>query len=549
VAAVKPISTPNALYYGDNLEVLRRDISTESVDLIYLDPPFNSNRSYNVLFKHKTGREAQAQIEAFDDTWTWSQEAEHEYLAMIAGQVPAKVADALVAMRGLLGDNDVLAYLVMMTSRLVELHRVLKPTGSLYLHCDPTASHYLKVMLDTIFGPEHFVNEVIWKRSSAHSDTKQGSKHFGRVSDTILFYAKSNSPDRPWNTQYQPYDQAYIDRDYRRADPDGRRYRISDMSGPGGAAKGNPFYEVMGVSRYWRYSKETMDELIAEGRVVQTRPGAVPQLKRYLDEMPGVPVQNIWTDVPVINNRSKEKLGYPTQKPLALLERILAASSNPGDVVLDPFCGCGTTIDAAEKLDRRWIGIDITYLAVDLIDKRLRHSHGEDVTATYEIVGIPRDVGGARALFHRNPFDFERWAVSMVDGQPNDKQVGDKGIDGVVRFATDAKGGTERILVSVKGGKQVNPAMVRDLIGTVDGHKAAMGILVTLEEPTKGMVEAAHHSGIYTLHVNGQGFPKVQIITVEQLLAGRRPRTPPTLMPYTQAQRHAVGADQMTLGL
>jgi adenine specific DNA methylase Mod len=254
-----------------------------------------------------------------------------------------------------------------MAPRLVELRRVLKPTGSLSLHCDPTMSHYLKVLLDAIFGAARFVNEIIWKRSSAHSDTKQGARHYGRLSDTILSYAKSE--DWTFNTQFQPYDQEYIDRDYRRIEEGtGRRYRIDNIQGPGGAAKGNPFYEVIGVSRYWRYSKERMQQLIAAGRIIQTRPGAVPQYKRYLDEMPSVPVQNIWTDIEVINNRSRERLGYPTQKPLSLMERIISVSSNKGDVVLDPFCGCGTTIDAAQKLGRRWIGIDITYLAVDLIE-------------------------------------------------------------------------------------------------------------------------------------------------------------------------------------
>lgn len=526
----------NALYYGDNLDILRQHIPTESVDLVYLDPPFNSNRSYNVLFRSRSGEESQAQVEAFDDTWTWSQQAESLYTELIHGAAPPKVADALEAMRRLLGENDVLAYLVMMSARLVELHRVLKNSGSLYLHCDPTASHYLKILLDAIFGPERFINEIIWKRSSAHSDTKQGSKHFGRLSDTILFYSKSE--DRTWNQLYGPYDQAYIDRDYRRVEEGtGRRYRLSDMSGPGGAAKGNPSYEVMGVTRHWRFSEERMTELIDQGRVIQTQAGAVPQYKRYLDEMPGVPIQNIWTDVPVINNRSSEKLGYPTQKPIALLERIIEASSSPGDRVLDPFCGCGTALDAAQKLDRKWTGIDVTYLAVDLIDKRMRATFGDEVSQTYFLHGIPHDMDAATALFNANPFDFERWAVSLVDGQPNQKQVGDKGIDGIIRFPIDNKNGIGRALVSVKGGRQLNPGMVRDLVGTVEQQKADMGVFVCLGEPTRGMIEVANGSGSYAWPVDGRTFPKVQILSVADLLAKKKPAMPTPFLPYVQARR------------
>ncbi len=259
----------NALYYGDNLRVLRDSIAGESVDLIYLDPPFNSQANYNVLFRSPAGARSQAQIEAFEDTWHWGQEAEDAFDQVLhCGNTNA--ADLLRAMRSFLGENDMMAYLAMMAVRLIELHRVLKPTGSLYLHCDPTASHYLKLVLDSIFGGGYFRNEIIWKRSHAHNDGKQGSKHFGRVTDTILYYSKSDK--YTWNSQFRPYDQKYIDRDYRRIDEDGRRYRISDMRGPGGAEKGNPLYEVMGVSRYWAYSNEKMAEFIRQGRVIQTAP-------------------------------------------------------------------------------------------------------------------------------------------------------------------------------------------------------------------------------------------------------------------------------------
>jgi DNA modification methylase len=529
------MTKPNRLYYGDNLDWLPK-VPADSVDLVYLDPPFNSNRNYNVIFGRE-GRDdavASAQIQAFDDTWHWTTVTDQQYQRYVdAGEVPEQVGDALRAFWMLLGENDAMAYLVNMAPRLVQLHRVLKPLGSLYLHCDPTMSHYLKVLLDSIFGPERFVNEIIWKRSSAHSDSRQGARHYGRVTDTILFYSKSDK--RTWYTVYQPYDQEYIDRDYRRVEEGtGRRYRISDLSGPGGAAKGNPYYEVMGVWRHWRYSKEKMDQLIAAGRVIQTRPGSVPQYKRYLDEMPGVPAQNLWTDVPSINNRSKEVLGYPTQKPVALLERILQVSTNPGDLILDPFCGCGTTIDAAQRLGRKWIGIDVAFIAVDIIQERLRERFpGID---NYETFGLPRDILGAKHLAKRKPFDFERWAVTQINAQPNAKQRGDKGVDGVARFHID-KRTIGRVLVSVKGGEHIGPQFVRDLLGTVETQKAQMGVLITLEPPTPGMVDAVNHGGTYRWPINGKVFPRLQVITVSDLLNGKQPRMPTLIMRYDHAAK------------
>ena len=381
----------NRLFYGDNLDVLRQHVADECVDLVYLDPPFNSNANYNVLFAERDGTQAAAQIQAFEDTWRWDEGAARAYKEVVEGG--GSVSQAMQAFRTFLGDTDMLAYLAMMAPRLVELRRVLKPTGSLYLHCDSNASHYLKMLMDSIFGVAHFRNEIIWKRSHAHSDSRQGSQHFGRVTDTILFYTKGEQST--WHVEYLPYDKEYLDRDYRRIDKDGRRYRIDNLQGPGGAAKGNPIYEVMGVKRYWRYSEKKMAELIRQGRIIQTRPGAVPQYKRYLDEMPGVPVQNLWTDLPVLNNRSDEALGYPTQKPEALLDRIITASSNEGDVICDPFCGCGTTVASAQKLNRRWIGIDITNLAIGLIRHRLSDTYGEDIAKTYDVIGEPVSVADA----------------------------------------------------------------------------------------------------------------------------------------------------------
>ncbi|MFF4652393.1 DNA methyltransferase [Streptomyces sp. NPDC001380] len=526
----------NKLFYGDNLGLLRESIPSGSVDLVYLDPPFNSNRSYNVLFKQKSGEESPAQIEAFDDTWTWNHETEALFIELVNGGSTVRVAEALEAMRKLLGDNDVLAYLVMMTARLVELHRVLKPTGSLYLHCDPTASHYLKIVLDAIFGAAQYKNEIVWRRTSTvKGNSGQGARHFGRNSDRILFYTKSDQ--YTFNQIYQPYSDEYIREKFSYVEEGtGRQFQTVSMLGPGGAAKGNPFYEVLGVSRHWRYSKSEMQRLIDEGRVHQSKPGVVPRRKYYLDEGKGVELQALWADIDALNSRAIERLGYPTQKPLSLLERIITASSNPGDVILDPFCGCGTTIDAAQKLGRRWVGMDITTIAIDLIDSRLRHIFGESVAEGYEILGIPTEMDGAATLFARSPFEFERWCVMQVNGQPNEKQVGDKGIDGVIRVAIDAKGNSHRVLVSVKGGA-TNPGHVRDLIGTVASEKAAMGVFITMKKPTKAMIEAANRSGVYTSPFNGSQYPKVQIITVEELLQGKKPNLPATLNPYFQAQR------------
>jgi adenine specific DNA methylase Mod len=361
---------PNALYYGDNLAVLRESIKDESVDLIYLDPPFNSNASYNVLFKAPTGEQSQAQIEAFEDTWHWNVHAEQAFdEAIHSGNTDA--ADLLLAMRKALGENDMMAYLAMMAVRLLELHRALKPTGSLYLHCDPTASHYLKILLDSIFGVTNFRNDIIWKRvSTVKGNFGQGSKFFGPNTDSILFYAKGD--ESVFHQIFTDYSEEYIGNFYKYNDPDGRQYRLISMIGPGGAAKGNPSYEFMGVRRFWRYSKKRMQELFDAGMIVQSKPGAVPQRKLYLDEGKGVAVQSLWEGIEALSASSAERLGYPTQKPLALLERIISASSNENDLVLDPFCGCGTAVHAAQKLNRQWVGIDITHLAIGLIERRLK---------------------------------------------------------------------------------------------------------------------------------------------------------------------------------
>jgi len=537
------MATPNLLYYGDNLDVLRRHVESESVDLIYLDPPFNSNRSYNVLFGSARGEEAQAQIEAFDDTWTWTPEADALYLELIRGGAPSVVADAIQSMHGLLGENAVLAYLVMMAARLVELHRVLKPTGSMYLHCAPTASHYLKLLMDAVFGPKNFRNEIIWERTNAHN---MKARMWPRTHDTLLLYTKSD--DFRFDQQFKPYGPEQMKR--FKPDDQGRLYKAENLT----FSTANPSrqFDWRGTrpppNRSWGMSLEELEGLYARGRILLKKDGT-PRMdgwKIYLDETQGKPVGTVWTDIERISNTSAERLGYPTQKPLALLNRIIESSSEPGDLILDPFCGCGTTVDAAQALGRRWIGIDVTYIAIDLIRRRLEDAYSGE--AQFVIDGIPRDVPGAEALFRKSPFDFERWAVSLVYGQPNERQVGDRGIDGVIRFPLDRRGAFGRVLVSVKGGRQVNPAFVRDLLGTINAEGAAMGVLVTLVDPTRGMVDAANRSGSYVWLVDGRSYPKIQLVTVQQLLDGYRLAMPPALTPYLSAPRHVPAVDQLSLG-
>ena len=530
---------PNRLYFGDNLDILREHIPDESVDLIYLDPPFNSRATYNVLFREKSGEESAAQITAFDDTWHWDLGSEAAYRDVMTNG-PAKLVDLLDAMRKFLGQNDMMAYLTMMAQRMVELHRVLKPTGSLYLHCDPTASHYLKLLLDATFGARNFLTEITWKRTSAHSDTRQGRRQYGRVHDIIFFYAKADQ--WTWRPIYTEYDEKYVEEFYRYTeDETGRRYRLDNLTGPGGAAKGNPQYEVMGVTRYWRYSRERMDELIAEGRIVQSSPGAVPAYKRYLDEMPGTALQDVWTDIPPIGARARERLSYPTQKPEALLERIIASSSNEGDVVLDPFCGCGTTVTVAERLGRRWIGIDITHIAIALMKSRLHDTFADDLSP-YAVVGDPKDVESARALAveseHDGRYQFQWWALGLVEARPVKERGPDSGIDGFITFFDDESGRAKRIVVQVKSGR-VTRADVATLKGDVEREGAAIGLFVTLAEPTEPMWREATAAGFYEPeHFPGQRYARIQILTIEALLSGKVHADYPRMAP-SATFRHA----------
>jgi site-specific DNA-methyltransferase (adenine-specific) len=505
----------NKLYFGDNLKILREYVADASVDLIYLDPPFNSSATYNVLFKEKSGEESAAQITAFEDTWQWSQEAEAVYREIVESG-PRKLADLMQALLAFLGRNDMMAYLVMMAIRLVELHDVLKPTGSIYLHCDPTASHYLKLVLDAVFGPQYFRNEIIWRRADpkGHAFTRFPSTH-----DIIFCYARSEHPI--WHTQYKGYDPDYLKSHYSSVEQGtGRRYTLSDCTNPN-KNRPNLTYNWRGVTKVWRWTKEKMDQLHREGRLVYTKSG-MPRYKRYLEEMHGAVLTTIWEDIPFINSQSRERLGYPTQKPEALLERIIKASSNEGDLVLDPFCGCGTAIAVAERLKRRWIGIDITYLAINLVQRRLRDHHPTDLSP-YEIVGAPTDMQGAEALKEISPHQFEWWAVDLVNARPakDHKKGADTGIDGYINFFDDKSGQAKQVIVQVKSG-HIGVNHVRDLKGVIEREKAALGALITLREPTKPMLTEAASAGFYEPKDFPGRYPRLQILTIAELLAGKK---------------------------
>ena len=537
--ALRP-TMPNTLYYGDNLQVLRDHVPSESVDLVYLDPPFNSNASYNVLFRERTGEESPAQIRAFTDTWEWTQETERTFeLDIIQNPaIPSGVKDMISAFRQFIGRNAMMAYLVMMAPRLVELHRVLKPTGSLYLHCDPTASHYLKTLLDAVFGNRNFRNEIIWQRTSAKGLM---TRQLPTNHDIILVFQKTTTAIWNVDSTFLPYDEGALDpktaAKYSHRDPDGRRYQLSDLTNPN-RNRPNLTYEFLGITKVWRWTKERMQAAYDEGLVVQPRPGAVPRMKRYLDEQRGLPLGDVWTDIPPINSQAKERLGYPTQKPEALLERIIQASSNEGDVILDPFCGCGTAVAAAHKLGRQWLGIDVTHLAVALMKNRLKTAFDLDPGTDYKVVGEPQDAGSARALWEQDPYQFQFWAVSLLEAQPQSEQKrgADQGIDGLLYFIDGQKRTPHKIVVQVKGGHVSSP-QVRDLKGVVEREQAAMGLFISLDEPTAPMRSEAASGGLFQSDVWQRDFPKIQLRTIGEMLAGSGFDLPPRPAAYQPAQR------------
>jgi site-specific DNA-methyltransferase (adenine-specific) len=525
----------NKLYYGDNLEVLRRYVKDETVDLVYLDPPFNSRQDYNVLFAEKDGSQSSSQIHAFEDTWEWNIDAERAYEQIV--EQGGRVSDALRAFRTFLGGSDMMAYLAMMAPRLVELRRVLKETGSIYLHCDPAAGHYLKILMDAVFGPQFFKNEIIWKRTSAHNSAKR----WGPVHDLIHFYSKSQNST--WNRVYQGYTEEYLARFYRHED-EGGRYTLGDLTGAGKryGDSGLPWRDVdpTKAGRHWAVPRprqaglswdelsvqHKLDQLDLAGLIVWPAKGGIPRFKRYHDVDRGVVIQDVITDIDPLSPHAKERLGYPTQKPEALLERILKASSNEGDLVLDPFCGCGTTVQVAQRLNRRWVGIDITHLAIGLIKKRLTDAFGPEIKSTYDVIGEPTDYAGAAALAAENKFQFQAWALGLCDARvaESSKRGADRGIDGRLYFHDDQSGNSKQIIFSVKGGG-VSVPQIRDLRGVIEREKAEIGVFLSFEEPTKPMLREAAEAGLYKSS-DGTTYARMQILTIQQILDGKQPEYP-----------------------
>ena len=563
----------NALYFGDNLSILREHIPDESVDLIYLDPPFNSNATYNVLFREKSGEESAAQITAFDDTWHWDMGSEAAYREVVTDG-PPKLGDLLQAMRAFLGQNDMMAYLTMMAQRMVELHRVLKPTGSLYLHCDPTASHYLKLLLDAVFGARNFRNEIVWRRTNAHNNARV----YGRIHDTLFFYSKGASYQ--FTPQHRPYSRGYVESMFRHEDGSGR-YRHADPTADGVRTgdSGQPWrgYDPTGAGRHWAIPAYLREELEERGEHTEglssqekldlalkhdliylpNEEGGQPQIKRYLSRRPGSPLQDVWAYQPYTEKllwesdegidedvkwiQRPEKLSYPTQKPEGLLTRVIASSSNEGDVVLDPFCGCGTAVAVAERLGRKWIGIDITHIAIALMKSRLHDTFGQELSE-YDVVGVPQDVESASALAteseHDGRYQFQWWALGLVDARPAKRTRGaDSGIDGTINFFDDNSGKAKRIIVQVKSGR-VERGDIATLKGDMEREQAEIALFITLQEPTEPMRQEAVSAGFYEPeHFPDQLYPRVQILTIEALLSGEARAEYPRVAPQATFRR------------
>jgi site-specific DNA-methyltransferase (adenine-specific) len=546
---------PNVLYYGDNLDILRNEIDDESVDLIYLDPPFNSKATYNVLFQNKDGKAAPAQIQAFEDTWHWDQASGAAFEEVRLGG--GRIGDAMKGLRSLLGDNDMLAYLSMMAIRLIELHRVLKSSGSIYLHCDPTASHYLKLLMDAIFGGKNFRSEIIWRRTGSH----KSQKRFGPIHDVIFFYSKSK--DYYFSSPTRPYMRGHVESRFRLEEKTGRYLFTTGgniLTGAGSRTGESGMtwrgFNPTESNRHWAvpgYLVKQMPEpeefqklgvldrleLLYQADLIKIKKGTKwPTPVRYLEETDGQPIGDIWahqpytqgtvygseegidSDVSWYGTTDPERLGFQTQKPLGLLARILNASSREGDTVLDPFCGCGTTVVAAEKLGRRWVGIDITHLAINLIKRRMRDVFS---MVDLEVHGEPQTLGAAKQLAADDKYQFQWWALSLLDARPEkseQKKGADKGVDGKLAFLKGPDRSIGEIVISVKGGKNVNVAMVRDLVGVIDREGAEIGVLITLVDPTRPMRKEAASAGHFESLWGS--YPRIQILTIEDLLDGKK---------------------------
>lgn len=522
----------NQLYYGDCLTIMR-DMPPESVNLVYLDPPFNSNRDYNAIYKDETGRPLPDQIEAFSDLWTLDDVREQAIqlvpIQMREVGLEDEVAEFWKIWASALRKTQprMLAYLSYMTERLLPLRGILKPNGSVYIHCDPTASHYIKVMMDTIFGHKNFRNEITWQRTESHNTAGR----YGNVADIILYYTKSDAAT--WNPQYEAYGEAQMAR-FRHVEKDGRPYKLENLTGPRPDSDSGKFEwrgAKPGPTRGWGYKLEQLEAWWEEGRI-HTKKDGTPRtdgLKVYLEDTAGKPLQNIWTDISRIPNTSAERMGYATQKPVALLERIIKASSNEGDVVFDPFCGCATTLEAAQKLDRRWIGIDIAIHAVKRVARvRLEDRLGLKENVDFKIEGVPHTLEGAQDLWRRDAYQFQKWAVEQIDGFVTTRKTADGGIDGRLYFSLPAQTELESMLLEVKGGKNVGIDVVRDLRGTLERENAHMAGLIIMEElgPQKFANFKREMGTAGSFEVLGVQYPRMQMLTISEIMEGKRFHTP-----------------------
>jgi len=577
----------NKLYYGDNLEVLELHVSDESVDLVYLDPPFKSDEDYNVLFETRDGTRSPAQIMAFEDTWRWDQAAARNYRKVVEDG-PQQVSKALKSFRDLIGETDMLAYLSMMAPRLVELRRVLKESGSIFLHCDTAASHYLKLLMDAIFEPENFRNEIVWRNYSQKNVTTR----FGSIHQSIFFYSKSRNYF--FNPIYRPYTRRHVQKRYAK-DGQGRwRETIGGniLTGPG-ATEGESGREWRGVDptekgRHWAVPQvlkdkldkdiddltvtEQLEELYQAGFIEIKDSAFWPQRVIYLEDKKGNPVQDLWAyqpgtegtvygtesgidaDVSWIPPKSSERLGYPTQKPVGLLDRIIRAACPEDGVVLDPFCSCGTAIASAEKLDRKWIGIDVTHIAIALIKHRLNNSFSD---VSFDVIGEPETLDGAEELARQDRFQFQYWALGLVGARPTKEQESrgaDQGIDGQIYFHDDNSTKTKQVIISVKSGQSIGPKDVRDLQGVVSRENAQIGVLITLREPTQAMRKEAASGGFYQSPYTNCDHPKIQIVTVQELLDGGGIDMPPigqvnVSFKKARSERQVNGGEQASLNI
>lgn len=493
----------------------------QCIDLIYLDPPFKSDTNYNILFGTQNGKPAQ--LQAFEDTWTWNEKA-HERVESIKGAIAHPAHKSISGLHLMLGDCGMLSYLSYMAERLAEMKRLLKQTGSIYLHCDPTASHYLKTVMDDIFDAKNFRNEVAWKRFGAHNDTTRG---YADVHDVLLFYA--SSAKATFNKTYEPYDPEYIEDAYRYEDERGR-YTTSPLQARS-LSGGGYEYTYKGINDIWKFPKGRLEELDRTGHIHWPKRGKVPRRKVYLDNAKGIPVRDVITDIKALTSSHVERLGYPTQKPVALLERIIKASCPPEGIVMDPFCGCGTAVDAARRLKRSWIGIDISSFAIDLIiNERLKDS-------SIPIAGIPIDIASAKKLAEVDRFGFEKWAVNRIPGfVPNQKQVGDGGIDGRATLMYPVESHVTKLaLAQVKSGSLGQLAShARDFLRVMHREEAVCGVFVTTEKVDRRKRSAYREfENMGRFEIGANNFPRAQFWSIEEYFDGRFPNLPPMLNPYT----------------